>query len=319
MGTSSDKAAILALLKKYRSGECTPEEVIRIQEWFHSFENELPDDPAFTAAANEAAGNVMRKLFPEVKRISYVPLLRVAAVLVVALTGLLFFFRHFKGTPPPVTYAEINVGKGKRKKITLPDGTVVTMNALSALKIPSNFGKEKRELFLIGEGVFDVKSDESKPFIIHTGKLRTVVLGTSFDIKAYPEEKAIQVAVLTGKVRVENDHEVLAASVTHNQMLTYNEQKNEHQLKVANAAEIADWQTNRFYFQQATIAEIAAVLERQYNITITLSGSTKRTCRYTLQLKNEPIENAMHLLSQLSGITYHINNHEIKINTTSCE
>jgi transmembrane sensor len=315
MGTSSDKAAILALLKKYRAGQCTPEEIIRIQDWFHSFDNELEDDPAYTIAANEAAVKVLRSI--KTKR--YLPLMRVAAILIVGLTGLLSFLRYYKPAPAVITYAEINVEKGKRKKITLPDGTVVTMNALSVLRIPSNFGKQTRELSLTGEGVFDVKSDENKPFIIHTGKLKTTVLGTSFDIKAYPGEKDIQVAVLTGKVRVERDQEILAEGITHNQVLTYNEQRNEHTLKMANAAEIAAWQANRFYFQQATIKEIAAVLERQYNISISLSGSMKRSCRYTLQLKNETIENAMHLLSQLSGITYRINNNEIKINTASCE
>jgi ferric-dicitrate binding protein FerR (iron transport regulator) len=315
MGTSSDKAAILALLKKYRSGQATPEEIKRIHDWFHSFDNELQDDPAFTIAANEAALNILRAVKPA----RYLPLMRVAAVVIVGLTGLLSFLKYYKHTPAPVTWAEIIVEKGKRKKIALPDGTVVTMNALSVLKIPSNFGRETRELALSGEGVFDVKSDESKPFIIHTGKLKTTVLGTSFDIKAYPGEKNIQIAVLTGKVRVERDNKMLAEGITHNQVLTWNEQQNEHTLKMANAAEIADWQANRFYFQKATINEIAAVLERQYNISITLSGNMKRTCRYTLQLKNETIENAMHLLSQLSGITYRINNNEIKINTASCE
>jgi ferric-dicitrate binding protein FerR (iron transport regulator) len=309
MGTSSDKAAILALLKKYRSGQCTPEEKLRIQTWFHSFENELEEDPAYTIAANQAAINILRNIK------TTKPYLRVAAILVVGLTGLLFLFKN-KSATPPITYAEIKVEKGQRKKITLPDGTVVTMNALSVLKIPSNF-LSNRELSLSGEGMFDVKHDDSKPFIIHTGKLKTTVLGTSFDIKAYPEEKDIQIAVLTGKVRVETDKEILAAGITHNQVFNYNEHA--HTLKVANTDEIAAWQANRFYFQQASIKEIAAVLERQYNINITLSGSMKRTCRYTLQLKNETMENAIYLLSQLSGITYHIKNNEIKINTASCE
>ncbi|SEW40001.1 FecR family protein [Chitinophaga sp. YR573] len=312
MQTSSDKAAILALLKKYRSGQCTPEEIARIHDWFYSFETE--DDPEFTAAANEAAANVMATLFPR-KRIRYMPLLRVAAILVVIITGLLFFFRPQK--PVPVTYAHIDVDKGKRKKLTLPDGTIVTLNALSELAIPSNFGKTNRELFLKGEGIFDVKSDETKPFIVHTGELKTLVLGTSFDIKAYPGDEAIQVAVLTGKVRVEKEQEVVAAGIEHNQVLTYTTK--EHHIKIANAAEIADWQANNYYFDQATIPEIADILERQYNINIKLIGSTKRTCRYTLQLKNESIEHAMSLLAQLSGITYHINNHEIKINTATCE
>jgi transmembrane sensor len=312
MQTSSDKAAILALLKKYRSGQCTPEEIARIHNWFYSFET--ADDPEFTAAANEAAENVITTLFP---RKRYMPvILRVAAVSLLVLgAGLLFFFLQRK--PAPVTYAQINVEKGKRKKLTLPDGTTVTLNALSELSIPSDFGQNNRELILKGEGVFDVTKDETKPFIVHTGALKTVVLGTSFDIKAYPEDEAIQVAVLTGKVRVEKEEEIVAASIERNQLLVYT--ATEHHIKIADAAQIADWQANNYYFDQATVPEIADILERQYNISIKLIGSTKRTCRYTLQLKNETIEHAMSLLAQLSGITYHINNHEIKINTATCE
>lgn len=319
MGTSSDKAAILALLKKYRSGQCTPEEVIRIREWFDSFDEELPDDPAFVKAADEAAANVMHALFSEKKRWNYMPLLRVAAVFTVIVSGLLFSLKYFKRSPVPVTYADINVAKGERKKITLPDGTTVVINALSKLSIPSDFGVKTRSVNVTGECLFDVKADEERPFIINTDSLKTVVLGTSLDVKAYPGEKAIQITVLNGKVRVEKGKEIIAPGITHNQMLTYNKEQDQHTLSIANAAEIADWQANRFYFQQASIAEIAAVLERQYNITITLTGHTKKSCLYTLQLKNETIENALFLLSQLSGITYQVNNQEIKINTASCE
>jgi transmembrane sensor len=304
---------ILELLKRYRAGQCTPDEIVRVEAWFNSFP-ELQDDPAYTVAANEAAAATLKQLFPEKKKNLYIPLLRVAAILIIAVAGLLFFFR--KPEKVPVTYATIKIGKGERKKLTLPDGSTVVMNASSELRLPSDFGAETREVYITGEGMLDVTKSE-KPFIVHTGKLKTTVLGTSFDVRAYPEEKNIRIAVLTGKVKVEDDHQVIAAGITPDQVLTYTEQH--HQLDSANVKEISGWEKNQFYFHEASLEEIAEVLERQYNIKITLTGNHKKSCRYTLQLKNESVENAIYLLSQLSGITYQLNHNEIKINTTSCE
>ncbi len=321
MGTSSNKAALLALLKKYRAGQCTPEETVRIQEWFDGFE-ELPESEDMKAAADEVVQKTMHTLFPRGKVFRYV-MLSAAAVLLVAITGLLFVYGFYMKKPVAVTYSSLTTGKGERKKLTLPDGSVLTMNAGSTISIPSNFGDSAREVILTGQGTFDIAQNIEKPFIIRTGNIRTVVLGTAFDIKAYPGEKEVQVAVLNGKVRVEkqenNQTEVLAPGLARDQLLTYNEASGRHELKPCKAEDIAGWQQNRLFFEQATLEEIAQVLERQYNIHITLNGTAKRKCRYTLLLKNEKLDNALQLIEQLSGISYQVNNNEIKINIASCE
>ncbi|SHN44576.1 FecR family protein [Chitinophaga sp. CF418] len=323
MGTSSsDKAALLALLEKYRSGQCTPEETARIQQWFDSFE-ELPDTGEMRTAADEAVANTMHTLFPRRGGSVRYIMLSAAAILVVALTSLLFIYRFYMKAPVPVIYSSVTTGKGERKKLTLPDGSTLTMNAGSTLSIPSNFGDSARELVFTGQGTFDIRQNSKQPFIVHTGDVRTVVLGTAFDVKAYPGDKALQVAVLNGKVRIEKEEqghtEVLATGVTKNQLLTYEAQSGKHELKPCKADEIAGWQQNRLFFDQASLEEIAQVLERQYNTHITLAGKAKHNCRYTIQLKNEPLDKALLLLQQLSGISYIVNNNEIKINIASCE
>ena len=321
MGTSSDKAELLALLKKYRAGACTPEEIAQVETWLDSFD-ELPDSKDVETAANEVVVNVMHSLFPAKSRLKYI-FYAAAAILVLALTSLLFLFRFHMKSPAPVTYAAISTAKGERKKITLPDGSMLTLNAASSVSIPADFGQKHRELTLSGQGTFDIRQNTKQPFIVHTGSLRTVVLGTVFDVKAYPGESALQVAVLSGKVRVEKQQqqktEILAPGIEKDQLLTYDAGTGQHALKPCRAQDIAAWQQNKLFFDQATIAEIAQVLERQYNIHITLTGTAKRQCRYTLQLKNEPLNKALLLLEQLSGISYQVNNNEIKINIASCE
>ena len=323
MGTSSsDKAALLALLEKYRAGQCTPEEAARIQAWFDSFE-ELPDSGEIKTAADEAVVNTMHTLFPRGRSgVRYI-MLSAAAVLVVALTSLLFIYRFYMRMPVPVTYSYVITGKGERKKMTLPDGSKLIMNADSKLGIPSNFGDTSRELVFTGQGTFDIQQNSKQPFTVHTGNVRTVVLGTAFDVKAYPGDKALQVAVLSGKVRIEKEEHdriaILAPRVTTDQLLTCEAGSGRHELKACKADDIAGWQQNKLFFDQASLEEIAQVLERQYNRHITLTGVPKRNCRYTLQLKSESIDKALQLIKELSGISYIVNNNEIKINTTSCE
>lgn len=323
MHTSSDKAAILLLLKKYRAGDATPEEAARIREWFDSF-GELQDDPAFTDAANDAALEALERMFNPKVKVRVLPrILKVAAVFILVCTSVLFIYQQLHQPPVPLTYALMQAGKAERKKITLPDGSIVTINANTQLRIPSDFGVHDRVIELKGEAVFDVTQNMAKPFIVRSGNLQTVVLGTSFNVKAYPGEKNVEIAVLTGKVRIEKKvatrTTVLSAGLTKDEVLNYNVVTDSLHIGTGKANEIAAWQNNVFYFEKASIPEIAAVLERQYNIHITLTGSAKHNCKYTLQLKNETIENAMILLSQLSGVTYQINQNEIKINTTSCE
>lgn len=323
MHTSSDKADILSLLKKYRAGEATPEQAARIREWFDSFE-ELQDDPAYTDAANDAALEALERLFhPKVKMRVLPRILKVAAVFILVCTSVLIIYKQLRQPPVPVTYALMQAGQAERKKITLPDGSIVTINANTQLRIPSNFGVHDRVIELKGEAVFEVAQNIAKPFTVRSGNLQTVVLGTSFNVKAYPGEKDVEIAVLTGKIRIEKkvagQTTVLSAGLTKDEVLHYNVVTDSLHIGTGKANEIAAWQNNVFYFEKASIPEIAAVLERQYNIHITLTGSAKHNCKYTLQLKNETIENAMILLSQLSGITYQINQNEIKINTTSCE
>lgn len=323
MHTSSDKAAILSLLKKYRAGEATPEETARIREWFDSFE-ELQDDPALTDAANDAALEGLERMFHPKVKVRVLPrILKVAAVFMIVCSSVLFIYKQLHQPPVPITYALLQAGKAERKKITLPDGSIVTLNANSQISVPSDFGVNDRVVDMTGEAVFDVAQQNAKPFIVRSGNLQTVVLGTSFNVKAYPGENDVQVAVLTGKVRIEKKGAtyttVLSPGLTKNEVLSYNVMTDSLHIGIGKADQIAAWQNNVFYFENASIPEIAAVLERQYNIHITLTGPAKHNCKYTLQLKNETIENAMRLLSELSGVTYQIDHNEIKINSASCE
>ena len=89
---------------------------------------------------------------------------------------------------------------GQTREVTLPDGTIVTLNEASSLKYNARYGKEKREVWLDGEAFFDVKSNAECPFSIHSGILDVNVTGTSFNVCSYPDGHQTSVTVESGKI-----------------------------------------------------------------------------------------------------------------------
>jgi transmembrane sensor len=333
MDTSSEKEKAIALLQKYKAGLCTPEEIARIQQWYDSFED-LSDGlntGDVQLAADEAARKTLIKLFgentiqhPGNKKggIVYM-LLRIAACLIVGY-AVYFTIGNFKKESQPnvITYTKYNTRKGERKEIQLSDGTVVMLNAASTIQIASDFGVKTRDVLLQGEAFFQVSKDKRRPFIIKTGKIYTRVVGTSFNINAYANENFISVAVATGKVQVEKEDAgrktLIGRDLTHNHLLVYDLKKDTYRQTLADADLMSAWKTNTLVFTQASITQIARVLERTYNVTVGLTGKPRKSGRYTVTFNNCSLEKLLPLLADLTGITYELKQQQLTINIQNC-
>ncbi|MEX2437899.1 MAG: FecR domain-containing protein, partial [Candidatus Babeliales bacterium] len=139
--------------------------------------------------------------------------LRIAAILLVtAFIGIFAWSNFYTETPEEVlAMREIVSGKGQRVNLVLSDGTNVNVNADSKFHLPEVFHSDKREVFLIeGEAYFEVANDPDRPFLIHSGGAVVRVLGTSFAVRAYPEDETVRVAVNEGIVSLasENDESI---------------------------------------------------------------------------------------------------------------
>src|SRR5690606_23654161 len=113
----------------------------------------------------------------------------------------------------------IKTNNKEHRLIVLADGSKVWINANSELSWSPDFNMKRREVVLHGEAYFDIRHDPERPFIITTGDVKTTVLGTAFNIRAFPTEKAVTVTVKRGKVRVESANKK-QATVTANQQVT---------------------------------------------------------------------------------------------------
>jgi transmembrane sensor len=201
---------------------------------------------------------------------------RVAAVLVIT-AGIWWMNRHEGGekipSTPFVSLTKKNTNRSESKFILLEDSSRIWLNASSSLEFPDQFDAAKREVFLSGEAYFDIKHADKIPFIIHTGDVSTTVLGTAFNIKAYPGQKNITISVSRGKVKITRK-DGWETTLTKGQQLKLNEEQEEATEKNIPAEKIAAWQQGNIVFEDETMEDIISDMERIYNVTIYISHQT---------------------------------------------
>lgn len=204
----------------------------------------------------------------------------------------------------PVAYTEVRTPKGKVQKVTLPDGSEVWLNAASKIRYSSDFGGEKREVWLEGEAYFSVVHQTDRPFQVHTGNLLTNVLGTVFNVEAYPDGKQIAVTVSSGKVGVMSPtHE--DQFLTPNQQVIYDKAKADMTRRTVDASLIGAWTNGQLAFRTMSFEQIASRLERQYNVKILFANDSLKNCLLSARFDAKtPLKEVLNMLCQINGNTF---------------
>ena len=205
---------------------------------------------------------------------------------------------------------------GRNSVITLPDGTRIRLNAASTLIFPEAFSGDTRQVSLRGEAFFEVAKDSSKPFIINTGRFSTTVLGTSFNINAYASAEEIKVAVLTGKVFVENQDGTAKNSltITPKEMAVFNKTSgNLNKYTYSYLKEVA-WKDNIIHFENANMDSIIDKLTQWYGVTFILNKRIASKKDYTATYDNKSLEEVLRGLSFAFDFEFTIDNKVVTIN-----
>lgn len=230
--------------------------------------------------------------------------LAAAVLLLLTVTVSLFWWmnttdRH-RPAPGASALTKRTTEPSEYKYLLLPDSTQVWLNASSSLEFPEHFRSDKREVTLSGEAYFDVRHSERAPFIIHTGKISTTVLGTSFNIKAYPDRQHIIISVSTGKVKVSYNN-VPLATLVKGQQVKVNSRINTVEEKKIAPAQVAAWQQGNMSYEDESFEDIVADLERLYNVKIRIDNDAIRTLRVSTSFRREiGIEQALQVLCKLT-------------------
>lgn len=226
-----------------------------------------------TGMANEPTNNKEAKVF----RLSdYMPVIKIAASVFIVLTAI-FMLRSF--LTEEVKMVTLRTSNAK-KSFILPDSSEVWLNKNSSLTFTEGFNDGKREVSLKGEGYFEIRKDAGRTFSVLGNASRIIVLGTSFNVKAVPEQIE-SVQVFTGKVKFgkkldESDAVVLtpgySAAIKGNKVNVTQFSGNKEGLS---------WKTEQLEFNNSTLEEVVAEIENYYEISILIQPISLKKCRFT--------------------------------------
>lgn len=203
-----------------------------------------------------------------------------ASVLLVAAISTTSYYAGKNGRKPEqeqIAWFETVTPSGSLAKVVLPDHSVVWVNAGSSLKYSLDFHKKNREVSLNGEAYFEVTKDSLRPFIVKSGKLDILVLGTCFNVKAYDNEETIDVALVSGKVNVhlaDNNKKENAKEITlaPSRMMSYNKETSQVKMSEVDATSVYAWTNGWIKFDELPFDRIAKDLERKFNVRIIIKS-----------------------------------------------
>jgi transmembrane sensor len=205
------------------------------------------------------------------------------------------------------------------KWVKLPDGSSVQLNQDSYLEYADSFeGKTLREVTLIGEGYFDIKHDPKHPFVIHTGKIKTTVLGTAFNISAYEANKSVVVTVTRGKVKVEDERKMLAV-LTPDQQLSWNAKASSAIKLKVNAVAVLEWKKHDLIMDDITLEEAARIIADRYAVKVQFDNEKVKACRFTAAFLNRnDITQVLKVVGEITGATLTLKDNLVQIDGPGC-
>lgn len=331
------------LLLRYLTGQCDPKEENEVRNWLSLSEenrklldklariwetpsNEMPEpdlEKAWAAVSQKAGLTGMKQTgevldnAPPVRRaaagwfsgrgIRAGSLIQIAAAVAVLVLLPYYGSRILPGLLPDYSAAdfkELQAGKGKMETVVLADGSRVTLEAGSRFRYPEEFSGKVRGVELEGEAYFEVAPDKKHPFEVRAAGTLVRVLGTRFDVQAWPEGQNVQVAVLEGAVSFSRDRLWRDGKVVvRGGQLSHLDSRGEiSQPVMADIAAQLGWLERRASFEGAPLGEVLSCLERWYGVSFVLSDSARLDERLTMQIENQPLDNMLELLALLTEL-----------------
>ena len=256
------------------------------QEW-HNLQNEL--------GLNETKVVTLKPRFS---------VLRIAAAFAFLVVAAWLFYTNFADVNALAVANALQTNKGDVATHTLSDGTKVTLNADSELSIYEGFNTKERRVALSGEAYFEVASNKNVPFIIETDKVNTTVLGTAFNILAYPEMETVEINVTEGIVEfADKDDKV---RLTAEKAAKFQKRIGSIEVIPFEVNELA-WQTGSLYFKNEPLSSVTATLERYFNINIENNSSSNRRIKEDVS-KDDSIEDVLARIALAAGLKYELKN-----------
>jgi transmembrane sensor len=327
------------ILKRYRTGQATEEEVNWIEKWYSSLEalNHYPElnefqrrkivDGSFKKIQTRIKGSKAKalQLWPGLSA--------AAAVILFAVAFILSHTRQPNSAKEKLSNVETVRSEIKNetsfvKHIVLSDSTRISLEPKSSIRIATDFNQGDRRIFLAGEAFFYVSHDRSKPFYVDAGDVVTKVLGTSFRIRAFSSDKNITVAVKTGKVAVQTRPDKSEDRKENNVILLANQQAIYSRAQTSVSKELIaapqplkpeEEVRRKLKFEAAPFTEVIDALEDIYGIEIKFQDDVFEKCRVTTTFSDGGIYSRLNIICKAIGASYSQHDGLIEIAGKGCQ
>jgi transmembrane sensor len=322
------------ILTRYRLGQASPEEEKLIDEWYKALgEGSDTHEPR---ADQELEQYYWKKLEAfvdgdETKSRFIFPWLAtgIAASMLIAAAFLYLYLtntsvrRDFLANEKQPLEVKKNT-TSTAQQFTLPDGSSVTLKPGSSIKFSPDFNMPTREVYLEGEGFFEVVHREDQPFLVYAKDVTTKVLGTSFTVRAFKEDQDVVVAVRTGKVSVftKLDKSIGKSEVilTANQQLVFNKDQERLSRGIVDSPQPLAAQEDivRLRFEEAPVTEIFNALEKLYGVDIVFDDAVLASCTLTTSITDGDLYNKLDLITRAIGARYFLEENRVIVQGKEC-
>lgn len=303
-----DKEEFLKLVDKRRRGEASAEEIAWIDKFYDGLQRRAVT-PAWDGAREEVTRLAM---WNQITAETYattakgkIPFIHTrafraaaAALLLIAAGLIITYYIKVYTSPAMMT---VSTPADTRDSVMLPDGSRVILNTGSTITYPEAFDARDRRVLLSGEAFFEVQKDPQHPFIIQAGDITTTVLGTSFNVRAYPGHDT-DVAVRTGKVAVA--HHADCVILLSDEQAIWHVQGNTLEKSSVAIDKLIAWTEPEIAFDLVTFSEIMDRLARWYHVDFTIQKDKQDDCAIKITLHNKGLDPMLNELKNIIDFTY---------------
>ena len=294
------------LIIRLFSGEANPDEKKEIEEWLRqSAENEKlyadlreiwlsagtqsnADNYHLEEAIHKFRNQISKEKYLLKNQFNLQLLLKYAAILILIL-GLPFsYYIGNRNAKIDNSTTTISCAFGDKSSIVLPDSSMVWLNSGSKLTFNSDFKSGARKVTLEGEAFFSVSKDKEHPFRVKTADLDIEVLGTKFNVKAYPDENLVSTTLIEGSLDISSSYE--NTQIKPDQRLVFNKESKKMALReISDTTADTEWKDGRLVFRNESLGELAPKLRRWFDVDIVFADEQAKQRRFTGVLERESI------------------------------
>jgi len=208
-------------------------------------------------------------------------------------------------------------GSNSMQQVVLPDGSKVLLNKHTTIKYPKVFRKKVRRVELSGEAIFEVTHNPNQAFIVAANNVEVEVLGTVFNVMAYPADGMVTATLISGKVKLKyidpSTKKEQSVTLAPNHSATYYFNQNRFEVSMVDVSKVTAWEHGKLIFSDEPIESVVNKLNRWYGVEISLSNDLKGKYRLTMTVDNETIDEVLLIISKTIPIGYSKSDKQVSI------